>query len=147
MHGSFISFIKSELKTCLLFKTSSKVISLLELTVSLVKVICSTRSTYVKVANIEDACITGICTKKTCFENVCTSSIYVKRICTRATSNNSAYVKSVCVIEHSRIHLQSFQILKLEGVRLKIRVGTNCTYIKSACIGQNLEVRSTGLEI
>lgn len=36
MHGFFISFIKLELKTCVLFKTSSKLTFLLKMTVSFV---------------------------------------------------------------------------------------------------------------
>lgn len=80
MYGSFILFTKQELKTCILLKTSlkiislsevkvfcvllrtsSKVTSLLKMIVFLIGVACSARISYVKGASTEGTCISIIC--------------------------------------------------------------------------------------
>ena len=53
VHRSFISFIIQELKTCILLKTSLKVISLSKVTVFSVRITCFTKNIYSKSVDTE----------------------------------------------------------------------------------------------
>lgn len=136
MHGSFISFIKPELKiciplktssevillsgvtiSCLLFGTSSEMTSILGIIVFLVRVACSVWSTYVKGADTKGACIADTYVGRAYIEGACTGSTYAKDICIGVASNKGTCIGSVCAIEHSEIHSQSFQILEIGSAR------------------------------
>lgn len=137
MPESFISSIKQELKICVLLRTFlkvksllrviisyvlfeifSKVIFLLEITVFLVRIACFTGSIYVKDVNIKGIWIIGTCVGRTCIKDAYIhDSIFAKYAYTGVISNKYACVRSVCASERSEIHLQSFQILEIRGIR------------------------------
>lgn len=110
---------------------SLEVTSLLGIIVSLVKIVYSTGSTYVKNADTESAyteslCIEGAYIKGTYLESTCigvtyigvggsyTGSTYTESICTRVAFDKSACVGSFYAIKHSGIHLQSYQNIEVE---------------------------------
>lgn len=143
MHRSFISFIKQELKTyillrtslevisltemtvsCVLLKTSSEVTFLLGVTVSFVQVACSTKNTYVKGVGTGGAYIVDTYARRAYTRDVCISSTCTKNAYIGVSFHKSACIGSIYVIEYSEIYSQSFGILKVGGARQKIRVET-----------------------
>lgn len=102
--------------------------------VSLVKVTCFVKNTYIKDASTKRACIASTYTKRTCTRGAYISNICIKSACTRIASDKSNCIRSVCVVECSGMYLQSFWILEVGGTRLEIQVGAGCTSIRGACI-------------
>lgn len=105
------------------------------------------RGSSIKDTATEGACIEGICIAGTCIASPCARGLWVKSICNcaggacirawgactgstytkdasnRATSDKDTCIGSFCLIEHKKMHLQSFQIFELRGgFELKIRV-------------------------
>lgn len=66
-----------------------------------------------------DTCIGGICAKGT-YIGAGTCSAYIRDACIGIVCVKGAYVDSASVIKRLEIHLQSFRILEVGGVRLKI---------------------------
>ena len=123
MHGSFISFTKQKLKTCVLLETSSEVTSLLGVIVSLTGVTdleasflrslasgtciegtcargvytrgtCS-GGTYIRAASIVDACTGSSSAMGTCTESFCLGGAGIRDTCTRGTCARDACIKDV----------------------------------------------------
>lgn len=77
---------------------------------------------------VEDTCKGGTCIRDTCLRGASVKVVFVKSICTSNIFARSTYAKSVCVysidvVKYSKMHLQFFQILKIEDVKIKIRIG------------------------
>lgn len=77
--------------------------------------------------------------KGTCIRDTCAGGAYTKGICARVdfkgASTRAAIIciESLCVcsagaVEHSEMHIQFFQILKIWDVRLEFQVEVNWTY-------------------
>lgn len=92
----------------ILLTTSSKIRSLLEVIVSLIRFAYFANNTYIKGMDTKDACIIGIYTRRTYTKDALTSSIYIKNIYIRVAFDIGTCVKSVCIIECLEMHLQSF---------------------------------------
>lgn len=94
--------------------------------------------------NVKNAYIGDTCASNTYARCICTKNnffaidAYIKNASPENIPPEGASTKSICskdggTIEHSRIHLIFFSILKMGSTGLEILVRTN--YIKSTCVG------------
>lgn len=89
-------------------------------------------STYTRITCIESVCLKDIYIKGISFKNACIKSAGTKATYIKSTFVGVAYIKNICagntsIINHSKIHLQSFPILEVKlfqtGLENKARVG------------------------
>lgn len=148
-----------EVITFLGVTNSSEVTFLLQVTISLVEVVCYVGSIYGKDTDtegtsIKSSCIRGVYARVASLEGTCAgvegsciSGTCTKNICIEVASDEGTCVGSIWAVKCLRIYLQSFQNLELGSTRLEIRVRTGCTCIESTCVGRNLELGGAKLRI
>lgn len=121
--------------SCVLLQTSLEMIFLLEVIVFLFKITYSVKSTYIKDIGIESTYITSTYIGRAYTRVTCISNTYTKDPYTRVISDKDAYIGSVYAIEYLEMHLQSFWILEIGGIRLEIQVEASYANVEGAYIG------------
>lgn len=118
------SSIKKDLNTCKLLETFLEVITSLGVTTFLRVIALKTIFLIgLVIFFYSGASVKGVCIEDSFVKVLWIKSIYVNSIFVGVACNKSFCVRSASIGKHSRIHLQSFLILKVKLFRTKLENG------------------------